>query len=199
MKFWLLTIFAETLHLDVCKIMSSFLHLQIGWKDVKTLLLKDVKAKLKEMITRKPGIVVIERYNDTLMSGGDKIATSEISFPGTSPSPNTYSSIPSFTSRMVSGLQKQHTIDNQYFDQGIHRHKLLGCRKPRLPSRSKSESNIHVPRSCSSSSSKRSSHKYSNTERQQDHPDNCFTLDTWDEDVNTAVFPDSKIESSLHE
>ena len=181
------------------KIMSSFLHLQIGWKDVKTLSLKDAKAKIKEMIKRKHGIVVIERYNDTLMPGGDKIATSEISFPGTSSLPNTYSSIPPFTSRMVSGLKKQHTFDNQYFDQGMHRHKLLGGRKPRLPSRSKSESNIHVLRSCSSSSSKQSSHKYSYRERQQDHPDTWCYLDTYDEEADTEVFPDSKIETSLHE
>ena len=181
------------------KIMSSYLYLQIGLKDVKTLSLKDVKGKIKEIIKRKHGIIVIQRVNDTLIPGGDKVATSGIFFPGTSSLPNTYSSIPPFTSRIVPGLKKQHTIDNQYLDQGIHRHKQLDFRKPRLPSRSKSESNIHVLRSCSSSSSKQSSHKYSYRERHHDHPDNCSTLDMCDEEADTAVFPDSKSGSSLHE
>ena len=161
---------------------------QVGKKDVKTLSLSDVKAKLKEMIKQKPGGVIIERYNDILVQGRRESVATEMSFSDTS----------SIGSRQPSLLSSSYSLPSFEDFTGPTEpveHEMLPSHNPPLPPRNKKASSIE--RSSSSNSGRSSSNNLTLGERNQDQPDGYSSVTTYNRERST-VQPNLRKQSSTN-
>lgn len=161
---------------------------QVGKKDVKTLSLSDVKAKLKEMIKQKPGGVIIERYNDILVQGRRESLATEMSFSDTS-------SIHSRQPSLLSSTYSSPTFEDFPGPTEAVEHEMPPSYNPPLPPRNKKTPSIE--RSPSSNSGRSSCNNLSFGERNQDQPDGYSSVTTYNRE-GISIRPNLRKQSSTY-